>query len=327
MEKLLEAAKAMEEARALQNERAALAAAAVMPRLAPNASSTAASLLQNSLLEQAMLRQQLAIAAAPADSLTQLALLSFQLNARAQAKVKADQLAALMPSLVAAERTADSLLLNHLRTSRPELFTANAPVFGGKVHSSYLQLLTRAKETELFSKVQEDSEAKKRSEPDVTELIKVLNGSDDSLSENSKENPSGRVIKRKTKREQFPEKLYRILEELEQEGKDTIISFVNEGTAFEIHQPEEFEDQIIPRYFRQGGISSFKKQLHLYGFTKIKTDSRGFATSLIFCHSKFQRGQPQLCLLMDRVNKNIGRARAAKASDRVVAREKSCLPL
>ena len=143
---------------------------------------------------------------------------------------------------------------------------------------------------------------------------------------NSSNSSETQTIKRKTKREQFPEKLYRILEELEGEGMDDIISFVNQGSAFEIHQPEAFEEQVIPRYFRQRGISSFKKQLHLYGFARLKTDSRGFAASLVFHHERFQRGQPQLCLLMDRVNKKIGPTKAQLAKQEQQRLEQEASP-
>ena len=69
--------------------------------------------------------------------------------------------------------------------------------------------------------------------------------------------------KRKSGREQFPEKVFRILAELEREGRDDIVSFVRQGTAFQIHKPSEFEAQILPLYFRQGSIASFRRQLNL----------------------------------------------------------------
>lgn len=69
--------------------------------------------------------------------------------------------------------------------------------------------------------------------------------------------------KRKSGREQFPEKVFRILAELEREGRDDIVSFVRQGTAFQIHKPSEFETQILPLYFRQGSIASFRRQLNL----------------------------------------------------------------
>jgi hypothetical protein len=44
--------------------------------------------------------------------------------------------------------------------------------------------------------------------------------------------------------ESFPEKLYRMLVEVEAKGRDDIISFTLEGDRFEIHQPEVFEEEV-----------------------------------------------------------------------------------
>ena len=111
------------------------------------------------------------------------------------------------------------------------------------------------------------------------------------------------MLKRKTKREQFPERLHRVLCELEEAGDSDIVSFVKDGTAFAIHKPESFESQVIPRYFRQQGLSSFRKQLRLYGFTRLRTDSGALRGSLIFHHALFQKNKPELCVLMNRVGK------------------------
>ena len=106
-------------------------------------------------------------------------------------------------------------------------------------------------------------------------------------------------IKRRIMNELFPEKLYRMLEELEAEGMDDIISFVNDGTVLKIHKREAFEQQVIPRYFRQKrGLASFKRQLWHYGFVQNRATS-----GLEFYHKLFQRGQPELCFLMKRIYK------------------------
>jgi hypothetical protein len=47
----------------------------------------------------------------------------------------------------------------------------------------------------------------------------------------------------KERHENFPEKLYRMLTELEAKGQDDVISFSAKGDTFEIHQPEVFEDE------------------------------------------------------------------------------------
>jgi hypothetical protein len=69
--------------------------------------------------------------------------------------------------------------------------------------------------------------------------------------------------------EPFPEKLHRMLIEVETAGRSDIISFVASGRAFAIHKPDKFFKEIVPLYFRQSRLSSFKRQLNLYGFELI----------------------------------------------------------
>jgi len=60
--------------------------------------------------------------------------------------------------------------------------------------------------------------------------------------------------------EPFPEKLHRLLTEVEAAGRSDVISFVASGRAFAIHKPDKFFKEIIPLYFRQSRLSSFKRQ-------------------------------------------------------------------
>mmetsp|Transcript_7471 Transcript_7471/g.15223 ORF Transcript_7471/g.15223 Transcript_7471/m.15223 type:complete len:458 (+) Transcript_7471:89-1462(+) len=68
----------------------------------------------------------------------------------------------------------------------------------------------------------------------------------------------------------FPEKLYKLLNDAEKNGKTDIVSWINDGTAFQVHQPEKFETEILEKYFRHKKLSSFQRQLGLYGFIRIK---------------------------------------------------------
>ena len=118
------------------------------------------------------------------------------------------------------------------------------------------------------------------------------------VNQTSQEAPPTKRQKRPYKHESFPSKLHRLLAEVEAQDKDDIISFNLEGTAILIHQPEVFEEEIIPQYFRHSKLSSFKRQLSMYGFTRIPEgpDEGGFA------HPLFRKGQPQLSKGMDRIN-------------------------
>lgn len=91
--------------------------------------------------------------------------------------------------------------------------------------------------------------------------------------------------------EPFPEKLHRLLMETEKAGMESVISFTDNGKAFEIHKPDRFFKEIVPNYFKQSRLSSFKRQLNLYGFELIATGpTRGG-----YSHEKFLKDQPELC--------------------------------
>ena len=110
--------------------------------------------------------------------------------------------------------------------------------------------------------------------------------------------PSNKRQKRPYHHESFPAKLHRLLAETEAAERDDIVSFNAEGTAILIHQPEAFEEEIIPQYFRHSKLSSFKRQLSMYGFIRILDgpDIGGFT------HTLFRKGQPDLSKDMERVS-------------------------
>jgi hypothetical protein len=96
--------------------------------------------------------------------------------------------------------------------------------------------------------------------------------------------------------EPFPERLHRLLLEQEAAGHADIISFVANGRAFMMHQPEKFFKEIIPQYFRHKRLSSFKRQLNLYGFELITTGpARGG-----YYHKYFVKDSPELLRKMRR---------------------------
>lgn len=97
--------------------------------------------------------------------------------------------------------------------------------------------------------------------------------------------------------EPFPEKLHRLLLEVEAAGRSDVISFVANGRAFAIHKPDKFFKEIVPLYFRQSRLSSFKRQLNLYGFELINTGpARGG-----YYHELFVKDRSELCRRMRRV--------------------------
>jgi hypothetical protein len=99
-----------------------------------------------------------------------------------------------------------------------------------------------------------------------------------------------------TPREPFPGKLYRLLEEAGRNGNEHIISFTPDGLAFKIHSRETFVREVSPAYFSQARITSFVRQLNLYGFEKLMDGpNRGG-----FGHPYFRRGRPELLRMIER---------------------------
>lgn len=112
--------------------------------------------------------------------------------------------------------------------------------------------------------------------------------------------PEFELARRRTRggvTEPFPEKLHRMLLEIEKDGNAHIISFFPHGRAFGIHDTDQFEEKIMPQYFKQSRLSSFQRQLNLYGFTRIVSgpDASGYY------HELFLKGRPALCTHMRRV--------------------------
>jgi len=93
----------------------------------------------------------------------------------------------------------------------------------------------------------------------------------------------------------FPEKL---MEMLVQEAADHnhIVCWLAHGRAFMVRKPKEFMKELMPRYFRQSKMTSFQRQLNLYGFRRI---TQGTDTGAYY-HELFLRGRPQLCMRMHR---------------------------
>uniref|UniRef100_A0A7S1BSD1 HSF-type DNA-binding domain-containing protein n=1 Tax=Corethron hystrix TaxID=216773 RepID=A0A7S1BSD1_9STRA len=103
----------------------------------------------------------------------------------------------------------------------------------------------------------------------------------------------------------FPDKLHDMLEDvaLSRDLAD-VISWRPHGRAFVVHQPHRFVRDVLPRYFRQSKLTSFQRQLCIYGFRRI---TRGEDAGAYY-HECFLRGRRALCVRMERVKvKGTGR--------------------
>jgi hypothetical protein len=93
----------------------------------------------------------------------------------------------------------------------------------------------------------------------------------------------------------FPQKLYSLLS---LNPDPSIISWQPHGRAFVVHEPEKFIEKIMPAHFKtQTKMTSFLRQLNLYGFTRIlKGRDKGG-----YYHEMFLRGRRDLTVVIPRL--------------------------
>eukprot|EP00529_Nitzschia_sp_RCC80_P021131 CAMPEP_0113509752 /NCGR_PEP_ID=MMETSP0014_2-20120614/37749_1 /TAXON_ID=2857 /ORGANISM="Nitzschia sp." /LENGTH=398 /DNA_ID=CAMNT_0000405615 /DNA_START=1569 /DNA_END=2765 /DNA_ORIENTATION=+ /assembly_acc=CAM_ASM_000159 len=77
---------------------------------------------------------------------------------------------------------------------------------------------------------------------------------------------------------------------------DDVVSWMPDGKAFRVHQPDVFAETIMRRYFKMSKYTSFTRQLYIYGFSKIE----GGVCHGAFHHPKFVRGDRESCFAIGR---------------------------
>jgi hypothetical protein len=109
----------------------------------------------------------------------------------------------------------------------------------------------------------------------------------------------------------FPLKLHAVLDQVETDGLAHVVSWQHHGRCFVIHKPKDFTEHIMPNYFRQTKLTSFQRQLNLYGFNRLTkgNDSGGYY------HDLFLRGKPFLCKRMERTKVKGTKFKAASSPD------------
>uniref|UniRef100_A0A7R9Z7U9 HSF-type DNA-binding domain-containing protein n=1 Tax=Pseudictyota dubia TaxID=2749911 RepID=A0A7R9Z7U9_9STRA len=82
------------------------------------------------------------------------------------------------------------------------------------------------------------------------------------------------------------------------EDARSIVSWLPHGRAIKVHEPKDFVKKVLPKYFRQTKLTSFQRQLNVYGFTRlIHGPDRG-----AYYHPRFLRGRRSLCYSIARVS-------------------------
>ncbi|CAJ1959991.1 unnamed protein product [Cylindrotheca closterium] len=97
----------------------------------------------------------------------------------------------------------------------------------------------------------------------------------------------------------FPQRIYNLLKFCEENHQEHIASWMNDGTAFRVHDIEEFESELLPKYFNTRKYASFTRALCAHGFDCVRTGSH----SGIYSHPKFHSDDPNAVSLMKRVKK------------------------
>ena len=95
----------------------------------------------------------------------------------------------------------------------------------------------------------------------------------------------------------FPLVLYSMLDSADDMGFSSIVSWLPHGRAFSVYDSKSFVEQVMPKFFRQSKISSFQRQLNLYGFCRLtgqSSDRGGYYNEF------FLRGRPDLTANMHR---------------------------
>ena len=86
------------------------------------------------------------------------------------------------------------------------------------------------------------------------------------------------------------EDLRAMLQDAEDEGQQSIVSWMTHGRAFKIHNKSEFATNILTRYFKASSLTHFSDTLRCWGFVRLK---RGRDKGC-YCHRYFVRGDASL---------------------------------
>ena len=84
----------------------------------------------------------------------------------------------------------------------------------------------------------------------------------------------------------FPRKLFHLLSHTSPD----IVSWMPDGQSFRVKDETEFSSKVLPLYFAHSKLTSFKRQLNIYGF---RCFTKGLETGAYY-HPCFKHGQSEL---------------------------------
>jgi hypothetical protein len=79
-------------------------------------------------------------------------------------------------------------------------------------------------------------------------------------------------------------------------SRPDVVSWSAHGRAFVVRRPRAFASEVMADYFKQSKLTSFQRQLNLYGFRRITQGPDAGA----YYHELFLRGRPHLGTMMQR---------------------------
>ena len=109
----------------------------------------------------------------------------------------------------------------------------------------------------------------------------------------------------------FPLKLHVLLYFTKENGLSNIVSWLEHGRAFRIFDTKQFEEVVMSRFFTMRKITSFHRQLNLYGFRRLTHGKDEGA----YYHEYFLRGKPYLTVHITRTKVKGTKIRAASSPD------------